>query len=58
MPAAITLGDARGVRGLGSPNAGCRCVRGGRNKRRGVLLCPVPKSKKHPSGYAFRKGDC
>lgn len=36
---------------------GCKCVSGGRNRNRRVLLCPVPKSKKHRSGWTF-KGSC
>jgi hypothetical protein len=61
MATAITLGDSRRPRrhGLGAPGdvAGCRCVRGGRNRNRRVLLCPVSKSKKHRSGWAF-SGPC
>lgn len=45
-------------RGLAGPPAveGCRCVK---NKRtgRGVQLCPVPRSRKHRSGWKFT-GTC
>lgn len=55
MPTAMVLSgpDAAGGDTYGE---GCRCVRNKRT-RRGVLLCPAPKSKKHRSGFKF-SGPC
>ena len=56
MPKILTLDGAA----LGAPSrkveAGCKCVMNPRTKR-GTLLCPVPKSKKHRSGWSIR-GRC
>ncbi len=46
MASAIVLEDAP----LGRPARGCKCVYNRRTKK-SVQLCPVPKSKKHRSGW-------
>lgn len=49
LDGAGALGDTRGER--------CKCVRNSRTGK-GVKLCFVGKSKKHRSGWAFKKGGC
>lgn len=58
MASIISLDGPPPRRGLGAPDEprGCRCIKNGRTGR-SVQLCPVPKSKKHRSGWKFT-GPC
>lgn len=57
MASIISLDGPPPRRGLGATSAaGCRCIYNKRTKR-SVQLCPVPKTKKHRSGWKFT-GPC
>lgn len=59
MASIISLDGPGPRRGFGASEdrpRGCRCVKNGRTGR-SVQLCPVPKSKKHRSGWKFT-GKC
>lgn len=55
MASAIVLDGPNGL-GNSRRRHGCKCVYNRRTKR-STQLCPVPKTKKHRSGWAFT-GPC
>ena len=56
MASAIVLDGPPSTAKPKTDGEGCRCILNGRTKR-STKLCPVPKSKKHRSGWVFT-GPC